>query len=68
MAGRSQRQSAGALTQELSRVSLFHVLLCSASASLPRYRVVAPDLRGHGVTTTNDDVDFSKEVRKLGDT
>lgn len=40
-----------------------HVLLCSAANPLPRYRVVAPDLRGHGLTTTSDDVDFSKEVR-----
>jgi pimeloyl-ACP methyl ester carboxylesterase len=27
------------------------------------YRVVAPDLRGHGLTSTQDDLDFSKEVR-----
>jgi hypothetical protein len=28
-----------------------------------RYRVVAPDLRSHGETTTADDADFSAEVR-----
>lgn len=66
MAGARAEQSAGALTQGLSHASLFHV--CSAFTPLPRYRVVAPDLRGHGLTTTSDDVDFSKEVRKLGDT
>mmetsp|Transcript_17840 Transcript_17840/g.38383 ORF Transcript_17840/g.38383 Transcript_17840/m.38383 type:complete len:374 (+) Transcript_17840:102-1223(+) len=27
-----------------------------------KYRVVAPDLRGHGTTSTADDVDFSKET------
>ena len=27
-----------------------------------RYRVVAPDLRGHGLTRSTDDLDFSKEV------
>lgn len=27
-----------------------------------RYRVVAPDLRSHGETTTTNDLDFSAEV------
>ncbi|KAG2499014.1 hypothetical protein HYH03_003200 [Edaphochlamys debaryana] len=27
-----------------------------------RYRVLAPDLRGHGLTTTQDDDDFSKQT------
>lgn len=27
-----------------------------------RYRVIAPDMRGHGETTTDNDDDFSKEV------
>lgn len=28
-----------------------------------RYRVVAPDMRGHGETHTTNDADLSKEVR-----
>ena len=31
-----------------------------------RYRVVAPDLRGHGLTRSTDDLDFSKEVWEGG--
>ncbi|EFJ40833.1 hypothetical protein VOLCADRAFT_77814 [Volvox carteri f. nagariensis] len=27
-----------------------------------KYRVVAPDMRGHGLTSTNNDTDFSKET------
>ena len=35
----------------------------SRATARPRYRVVAPDLRCHGSSSTADDLDFSAEVR-----
>lgn len=46
-------------------VCLLQPDICYVLRSFLRYRVVAPDLRGHGKTSTADDADLSSEVRDL---
>lgn len=44
------------------RQQLLPLLTHAVLPIVPRYRVVAPDLRGHGETSTPDDADLSAEV------